>query len=184
MTTNGTSLAIKQTTQTAVIDWNSFSIGKAHAVSIDNPNGATLNRVTGAGIATIDGKLTGVGDVYLIDPHGVVVGRSGVVTTGGRFVASTLNITNDDFMRYFPQVSLTGKSDGKIINLGKIESTGSDVFLIASNKVANAGELRADKGLAQLAVGENVLIPLFERLGYSAYIQVGSSGTALNAGVI
>jgi len=36
MTTNGTTLAIKQTTQNAVIDWNSFSIGKAHAVSIDN----------------------------------------------------------------------------------------------------------------------------------------------------
>ncbi|MDR5755034.1 MULTISPECIES: filamentous hemagglutinin N-terminal domain-containing protein [unclassified Caballeronia] len=184
MVTNGTTLAIKQTTPTAVIDWNSFSIGKAHAVSIDNPNGATLNRVTGPGIATIDGKLAGVGDVYLLDPHGVVVGRTGVVTTGGRFVASTLNITNDDFMRYFPQVSLTGKSDGKIVNLGKIESTGSDVFLIASNKVVNAGELRADKGLAQLAVGENVLIPLYERLGYAAYIQVGSGGTALNAGVI
>ncbi|MFM0052513.1 two-partner secretion domain-containing protein [Caballeronia grimmiae] len=184
MTTNGTTLAIKQTSQNAVIDWNSFSIGKAHAVSIDNPNGATLNRVTGPGIATIDGKLTGVGDVYLIDPHGVVIGRTGVVTTTGRFVASTLNITNDDFMRYFPQVSLTGKSDGKVVNLGKIESSGSDVFLIASNKVVNAGELRADKGLAQLAVGENVLIPLFERLGYAAYIQVGSGGTALNAGVM
>ncbi|SAL83704.1 filamentous hemagglutinin-like protein [Caballeronia terrestris] len=184
MVTNGTTLAIKQTTPTAVIDWNSYSIGKAHAVSIDNPNGATLNRVTGPGIATIDGKLTGVGDVYLINPHGVVVGRTGVVTTGGRFVASTLNITNDDFMRYFPQVSLTGKSDGKIVNLGKIESSGSDVFLIASNKVVNAGELRADKGLAQLAVGENVLIPLYERLGYAAYIQIGSGGTALNAGVM
>ncbi|MFM0140227.1 two-partner secretion domain-containing protein [Caballeronia grimmiae] len=184
MTTNGTTLAIKQTTPTAVIDWNSFSIGKANAVSIDNPQGATLNRVTGPGIATIDGKLTGVGDVYLIDPHGVVIGRSGVVTTGGRFVASTLSITNDNFMQYFPQVALTGKSDGKVVNLGKIESTGSDVFLIASNKVVNAGELRADKGLAQLAVGQDVLIPLFERLGYAAYIQVGSGGTALNAGVI
>ncbi|WP_250456298.1 filamentous hemagglutinin N-terminal domain-containing protein [Caballeronia sp. ATUFL_M2_KS44] len=184
MTTNGTILAIKQTTPTAVIDWNSFSIGRAHAVSIDNPNGATLNRVIGPGVATIDGKLTGIGDVYLIDPHGVVVGRTGVVTTGGRFVASTLNITNDDFMRYFPQVSLTGKSDGKIVNLGKIESSGSDVFLIASNKVVNSGELRADKGLAQLAVGENVLIPLYERLGYAAYIQIGSGGTALNAGVM
>jgi filamentous hemagglutinin family protein len=78
MTTNGTTLAIKQTTPTAVIDWNSFSIGKANAVSIDNPKGATLNRVTGPGIATIDGKLTGIGDVYLIDPHGVVIGRSGL----------------------------------------------------------------------------------------------------------
>ncbi|SAL62354.1 two-partner secretion domain-containing protein [Caballeronia humi] len=184
MATNGTTLAITQTTPTAIIDWNSFVIGKAHAVSIDNPNGATLNRVTGPGVATIDGKLTGVGDVYLLDPHGVVVGRTGVVTTGGRFVASTLNVTNDDFMRYFPQVSLTGKSDGKIVNLGKIESTGSDVFLIASNKVVNAGELRADKGLAQLAVGEKVLIPLYERLGYIAYIELGSGGTALNAGVI
>jgi len=58
--------------------------------------------VTGPGIATIDGKLSGVGDVYLIDAHGVVVGRTGVVTTGGRFVASTLSITNDDFMHYYP----------------------------------------------------------------------------------
>lgn len=184
ITRNGATLTITQATPQAVIDWKGFSIGAGNAVTIDNPNGATLNRVTGASIARIDGKLTGAGDVYVIDPHGVVIGRTGVVTTGGRFVASTLNITNDDFMRNFPQVDLIGTSSGTVINLGKIGSSGSDVMLVASKKVVNAGEIRADNGVAELIVGQTVTIPLYDRLGYQASVQVSSGGDVVNAGMI
>ncbi|SAL07540.1 filamentous hemagglutinin outer membrane protein [Caballeronia arationis] len=115
MTRNGATLNIRQATPQAVIDWKSFSVGIGHTVSIDNPKGATLNRITGPSIARIDGKLTGVGDVYVLDPHGVVIGKTGVVATGGRFVASTLDISNGDFMRYYPQVNLVGTSSGTVV---------------------------------------------------------------------
>ncbi|WP_240324464.1 filamentous hemagglutinin N-terminal domain-containing protein, partial [Trinickia diaoshuihuensis] len=79
---NGTSLTVNQTSTRGVIDWNSFSIGNGSVVNIDNGSGATLNRVTGATPSSILGTLSATGSVYLINPQGVVIGRSGVVSTG------------------------------------------------------------------------------------------------------
>ena len=67
-------------------------------MSVNNGTGATLNRVTGRFARVIDGRLSATGSFYLINPQGVVIGASGVVTTGGRFVASTLDVGNDAFM--------------------------------------------------------------------------------------
>jgi hypothetical protein len=83
--------------------------------------------------------------VYLINPQAIVIGRSGVVATGGRFVASTLDVGNGDFMRNWPVVYFSGEPKG-VVNLGKISSSGGDVLLIAAKKVVNAGEISADNG--------------------------------------
>ena len=93
-----TSLTIKQTSNRGVVDWSSFSIGSGNPVTINNGAGATLNRVTGATATSILGTLSATGSVYLINPQGIVIGGSGVVSTGGRFVASTLDTNNAAFM--------------------------------------------------------------------------------------
>ena len=54
--------------------------------------------MTGASVSTIDGLLSGTGSVYLINPNGVIIGKTGVVNVGGTFVASTLDVTNGAFM--------------------------------------------------------------------------------------
>ncbi|WP_116135408.1 filamentous hemagglutinin N-terminal domain-containing protein, partial [Trinickia diaoshuihuensis] len=79
---NGTSLMVNQASTRGIIDWNSFSIGGGNVVNINNGSGATLNRVTGATPSSILGTLSATGSVYLINPQGVVIGRSGVVSTG------------------------------------------------------------------------------------------------------
>jgi hypothetical protein len=57
-----------------------------------------LNRVTGTALSQIDGKLSATGKLYLINPQSVVVGPTGIVSTGGRFVASGLGADNTAFM--------------------------------------------------------------------------------------
>ena len=47
--------------------------------------------------SSIDGVLSATGSVYLVNPSGVVVGPSGVVKTGGSFVASTLDVKDAEF---------------------------------------------------------------------------------------
>ncbi len=94
----GGSLSITQSTSKAIIDWNGFSIGSGGKVSFANGSGATLNRVTGAQVSSLDGLLSATGSVYLINPNGVIVGRSGVVNVGGSFVASTLDTSNAGFL--------------------------------------------------------------------------------------
>ncbi|MGC7532504.1 filamentous hemagglutinin N-terminal domain-containing protein, partial [Pandoraea pneumonica] len=42
--------------------------------------------------------LSATGSVYLLNPNGVVIGKSGVVNTGGNFLASTGRISNEEFL--------------------------------------------------------------------------------------
>jgi filamentous hemagglutinin family protein len=155
---NGANLDITQSGARGIIDWKSFSIGAGRTVSIDNGSGATLNRVTGNAMSTIDGTLKATGSVYLINPHGVLIGRSGVITTGGRFVASTLDADNNAFMSGFDYLSLQGTSNSAVVNLGKISSSGGDVFLVARRGVVNAGTIDAPNGTAELVTGSQVLL--------------------------
>lgn len=180
---NGTtSLTINQTSGRGVIDWDSFSIGSGNHVNIENGTGATLNRVTGANPSSILGSLSATGSVYLINPQGIVVGRSGVVATGGRFVASTLDPGNTAFMNG-GALAFSGPSNGKVVNLGNISSSGGDVFLIASKEVDNVGTLSAPKGTAEIAVGQQVLLN-DSAAGQQLFVQTASDGTIVNRGAI
>ncbi|MFL9964348.1 filamentous hemagglutinin N-terminal domain-containing protein [Paraburkholderia sediminicola] len=180
----GNGLVITQPGSTrGVIDWSSFSIGRNNSVTFDNGSGATLNRVTGGSPSAILGRLSATGSLYVINPQGIVVGPSGAITTGGRFVASTLDICNDAFMQGSGSLALSGSSNAAVINLGKISSSGGDVFLIARNDVINAGTVAAPNGTAELAAGEQVLLQ--DSAGSKqVFVQTGSQGTVINRGHI
>ncbi|MFM0722702.1 filamentous hemagglutinin N-terminal domain-containing protein [Paraburkholderia strydomiana] len=180
----GNGLVITQPGSTrGVIEWNSFSIGRNNSVAFDNGSGATLNRVTGGSPSAILGRLSATGSLYVINPQGIVVGASGVVTTGGRFVASTLDICDDAFMKGGGALTLSGNSGASVINLGRISSSGGDVFLIARDAVINDGTVSAPNGTAELAAGGQVLL---QDSGSSrqVFVQSGNHGTVLNRGHI
>ena len=46
--------------------------------------------------SAIHGNLSANGTVFLINPHGILFGRGSNVNVGG-LVASTLNLSDDDF---------------------------------------------------------------------------------------
>ncbi|WP_121323822.1 filamentous hemagglutinin N-terminal domain-containing protein [Paraburkholderia sp. RAU2J] len=181
MTSGTTSLTIDQSSSRGVIDWHSFSIGNGNTVAFNNGSGATLNRVTGGDPSSILGKLTATGSLYLINPQGILVGPSGVVSTGGRFVASTLDICNDAFINGGAALTLSGKSAASVINLGRISSSGGDVFLIARQAVINAGTVKAPSGTVELAAGETVLLQ-DSASSRQVFVQAGSHGTVVNEG--
>ena len=180
-----TSLTINQTSNRGVIDWNSFSIGGGNHVSINNGTGATLNRVTGATASSILGTLSATGSVYLINPQGIVIGSSGVISTGGRFVASTLDTDNAAFMNG-SALTFSGPSGtptGTVANLGKIATSGGDVFLIANKEVDNVGSISAPKGTVEIAAAQQVLLQDSTQ-SQQVLVQKGSIGTVVNRGVV
>ncbi len=183
ITRNGANLDITQSGDRGVINWNGFSIGAGRTVSINNGSGATLNRVTGSEMSTIDGKLTATGSVYLINPQGVLVGRSGVITTGGRFVASTLDTDNDSFMEGSYYLTLAGNSNASVVNLGKISSTGGDVFLVSRNRVVNVGTVEAPNGTAEFAAGSEVYLT-DSAYGQQVSVAAPSNGRVVNVGTV
>ena len=115
--TSPTSLTISQSSRTGIVNWSSFSVGQGYQVHFNNGSGATLNRVTGNVPSSINGVVSGTGSVYLINPSGVVVGPSGVVKTGGSFVASTLDVKDADF-RAGGTLTFSGNSNAAVVNLG------------------------------------------------------------------
>jgi filamentous hemagglutinin family protein len=180
---SGSSLTVNQSSSRAIINWAGFSIGSGGSVQFNNGSGATLNRVTGFSASTIDGLLSGTGSVYLINPNGVIVGKSGKVDVGGTFAASTLDVSNAAFMGG-GDLTFSGTSSAAVVNYGKIGSLGGDVALIAA-RVENDGEIDAAKGDVGLAAGYKVLLrDAALNDGKFAVLVGGLNTSATNTGVI
>ena len=118
-------MKVTQGTDKAIVNWNGFSIGQNNSVEFVQPSSssAILNRVTGKTTSTIAGSLTANGQVYLINPNGIAITSSGTVKVGGGFVASTLDISDDDFLDGNLSFSGDGSSAGVtnevIISIGR-----------------------------------------------------------------
>jgi filamentous hemagglutinin family protein len=148
-------LIVNQNTDRAVINWNSFSIANGELTKFVQPSSssAVLNRVVTANPSAIYGTLQANGNVYLINPGGVLVGAGGVVNTAS-FVASTHDINTDEFMKG-GQLNFKGNSDASVVNEGNITARDGDVFLIAK-EVKNEGQLMAKDGTVGMVSGTEV----------------------------
>jgi len=148
-------LIVIQNTDRAVINWNSFSIANGELTRFVQPSSssAVLNRVVTANPSAIYGTLQANGNVYLINPGGVLVGAGGVVNTAS-FVASTHDIGTEEFMKG-GQLNFNGNSDASVVNQGNITAREGDVFLIAKD-VRNEGQLMAKDGTVGMVSGTEV----------------------------
>ncbi|MCX7066809.1 MAG: filamentous hemagglutinin N-terminal domain-containing protein [Methylococcales bacterium] len=123
-TPNAGQMQIDQTSQQAIINWQGFFIAPNEAVNIQQPNAqaALLNRVVGADASQIQGQLHANGQVYLVNPNGVLFGKTAQVDVGG-LIASTHNIKDADFLngvQHFTQDNATGT----VSNQGTIQADG------------------------------------------------------------
>ncbi|MGY5776270.1 MBG domain-containing protein [Rhizobium sp. LEGMi135b] len=153
-------LTINQTSGSAVVNWQSFNVGKANRVTFVQPdaNAAILNRVTGETSSTIAGQITANGQVYLINPNGIAITSSGTVNTGA-FVASTLGISDDDFMS--GQRNFTGNgASAPVTNAGSITINRGGYMALIGGTVANAGVITVPMGKAALGSGEQATLDL------------------------
>ncbi len=177
---SGSSLSITQSSSKAVIDWTGFSIGSGGKVDFANGAGATLNRVTGSSASALDGLLSATGSLFLINPNGVLIGKNGVVQTGGSFVASTQDLSDTAFLKG-GDLTFTGASNAAIVNEGKVGSLGGDVALIAAS-VTNTGSVAAANGAAGLVSGYSVLMRDASLDNGQFSVLLGGAGTSVTNG--
>lgn len=143
---------IEQLSNKAVINWDDFSIDPGELVKFihQNSSDVTLNRVTGDTVSQIRGALTANGNIFLINPNGIVFGAGAEVDVAG-LLATTFDIADQDFMN--GQFNFSGElmNNASITNQGKIEvGDGGFVYLIAPN-VENTGHIIANVGRVTLA---------------------------------
>jgi filamentous hemagglutinin family protein len=175
---------INQSSHRAIVNWQSFSIQPGETTRFNQPSSsaAILNRVVGGNPSQLLGNLSANGQVYLINPNGVLVGAGATIHTGA-FVASTRDVSNIQFMQGGP-LDFTGTSGAAITNLGSIHAAQGDVQLIAFT-VDNQGNLGAPRGTAGLSSGTHVLFaPADSQRILVRPEAVNSGGSVANSGVI
>ena len=108
----------------AIINWNRFSIAAGETTQFVQPSvsSSVLNRVL-SDPSTIYGTLNSNGQVFLVNPSGIIVGSGGRIDAGG-IVLSTGNISNPDFLggnlRFDPPPPST-----PIVISGRLDATGN-----------------------------------------------------------
>jgi filamentous hemagglutinin family protein len=153
--TSGNQLLITNSPGT-ILNWQSFSImpGELTKFLQQSSSSSVLNRITGQNPSQILGALQSNGKVFLINPNGIVFGAGSHVDVNG-LVASSLNISNADFLAGHLKFSSAG-TPGNISNSGGITTpSGGQVYLIAPN-VTNSGIITSPGGDVLLAAGRSV----------------------------
>lgn len=150
-------LTITQTSNSATIHWQSFNVGASESVRFVQPSSSavTLNRVLGSDPSQILGRLSANGQVFLINPNGILFGRGASVNVGG-LVASTLNLADTDFLagRYQFQSS----SGSTVRNQGTIQTPEGGYVALLGNQVFNDGAINSPQGSVALAAGNAVTL--------------------------
>jgi len=172
---------IHQHTDKAVIHWEDFSIQHGEKVQVFQPSkkGALLNRVTGKNPSEIYGSLSSNGKVFLLNKNGIFIGPEGRIDTAG-FIASTLELEDRQFMTG-DSLLFSGCSEASIVNLGRIETHGGDLFVLA-RRVENHGVLKANEGIVGIAGATEVILK--EDSPEQIYIRPQAKGTVTNEGTI
>jgi len=165
--TAGNVTTINQATQRLAIDWTSLSTRANEALVFNQPNAQAiaLNRITGSSPSELLGSLTANGQVFILNPNGVLFGAGSQVNVGG-LVASTLNMSNADFMA--GNNVFTG-SGGSVVNQGTLNAGQGGYLALLAPEVRNEGVMTATLGTALLAAGNKVTLNLDNGslLGYS-----------------
>ncbi|MFT5448998.1 MAG: filamentous hemagglutinin family protein, partial [Gammaproteobacteria bacterium] len=159
-TPNATTTVVQQQSHSLVVNWQTFNVAKNELVQFNQPSASAsvLNRVLNQTASQIFGSVNANGKVFLLNPSGVVIGKSARVNVGSLFMSS-LDINDDDFMNgRYQFAKKDGSPAGAIINRGLIQAaTGGSVTLVGE-QVSNEGVIVADAGHVNLAAGRTATV--------------------------
>ena len=137
---NSVTTNITGTANNNVIKWQDYSVANGETVHYDAKN--YLNLVTGGSSSAIHGAISGTGNIYLVNPNGVIFGKTASVNVGSLHVSTQdLSAVNDAAFAASGtspiNTSVAGLTD--VVNMGSITATNVEVvgksirFLNAAN---------------------------------------------------
>ncbi|MHB1881021.1 MAG: YDG domain-containing protein, partial [Acidithiobacillus sp.] len=164
---------ITQQSNRLSMNWQSFNVASHQTVNFVQPNASSLavNHILGNQGSTILGHVNANGQVWLINPNGILFGQSAQVNVGG-LVASTLNPSRNGATTTF-----SGSGSGQVINEGTIHAASGGYVALIGNQVSNQGTIIAQLGTVALAGGSKVSVTF----SGSQLVQVVVNKNTLNA---
>ncbi|HZS22701.1 MAG TPA: filamentous hemagglutinin N-terminal domain-containing protein, partial [Pseudonocardiaceae bacterium] len=180
--TGGTT-TVQQQSQSLSLNWQGFSVAPTETVQFVQPSttAIALNRVIGNDASQIYGHLTANGQVFLINPNGVLFAPSAQVNVGG-LVASSLNISDADFLagNYKFQTgsssSSTSPAPASVINQGTIAASAGGSVALLGGQVSNQGTITAQLGTVALAAGSAMTLDFHGNKLMSVKVDQGAIG--------
>lgn len=197
-------VSIKQTADKAILNWETFNVGRDTTVAFQqDASWALMNKVgNSTAPSQIQGQIKGDGTVMILNGNGVVFSGSSQVNvrnlvaaatdfsdeqfrTGGLYSGSNPAFTN-------AQGAIRVEQGAQLNTAAPATSTaGGGYVLLLGKEVDNAGTIVTPKGQALLAAGDSFTI----RKGYGTdgsptsttrgnEVTIGGTGTVTNSGVI
>lgn len=127
---NAVTTSITGTTLNNVIKWNDYSVKAGETVNYDGRN--YLNIVTGGSSSAINGTINNSGgDIYLVNPNGVLMGKTASVNVGNLYVStqetSTVGAGAFETSGTAPlSTTAVGKAD--VVNMGSVSANKVEVY--------------------------------------------------------
>ena len=160
---NGKTTTVNQSGDKLIVNWNNMDVGTSETLTFNQPGtrSTVLNRINSPDATSILGTLNANGQVFIVNPNGVLIGNNGSVNVGS-LVASSLNISDAEFKMNW--LNFSGDGRGAVVNNGTIQAKES-VGLMGAGKVENNGRIQSDTGDVVLAAGGSfTLVPGGSRL--------------------
>jgi filamentous hemagglutinin family protein len=181
LATQGSQLTVSNSNGT-ILNWQSFNIGAAAGVHFEQAGAASkvLNRVLGHDPSHILGSLTSNGQVWLLNPNGVLFGAGARVDVAG-LVASTLRLNDSDFLAGRYRFSSGEGAGATVRNEGSLRTSFGGQIVLLGERVENTGEARAEGGSVTLAAARRVELVDTGLPNLAVQVEV-PAGEALNLG--
>jgi filamentous hemagglutinin family protein len=181
---SGTITNINQASQDLSLNWATFNIATRETVNFVQPSVSAIavNRILDTNGTQILGHLNANGQVYLINPNGILFGRGAQVNVGG-LIASTLDVS--DAASSGTTKSFSGTGSGSVVNEGTITAaTGGSVVLLG-NRTGNTGVITAELGTVALGAGRAATLTFNgDRLVHMQIDQSVLNSVAQNGGLL
>lgn len=157
--TTNASLVVHQTDDHAVINWESFDIGRnawTHFDQQGHTDWVALNRIYDSNPSQIFGRLTADGRVYLLNRNGILFGADSQVNVHS-MIASSLDLSDENFTNNVLHFQAEDPaSQSYVSNHGEIYAeAGGRIYLLAPN-VENSGRIETPLGQVALAAGTDI----------------------------
>ncbi|EKU72127.1 YDG domain-containing protein [Selenomonas sp. F0473] len=182
---SGATTSIGSSDTNNVISWADYSVGNGEIVQYDGgaQTNNYLNIVRGGNSSVINGNITGGNNVYIVNPNGVIFGKTASVNVGNLYVstqdtAALSAMTSWDGSNPLG-ASPVGKAD--VVNMGNVTAIGVEVvgksirFLNAANVHSTSVVMHTDTANDGTAhIGYKTTAPT------SGYTVNGSAATPAN----
>ncbi|OWY34774.1 YDG domain-containing protein [Herbaspirillum aquaticum] len=154
---SGTTTTVTQSSQSMSANWQSFNTARGETVNFVQPSASAVavNRIHDTNPTQFFGQLNANGQVYLINPNGILFGAGAQVNVGG-LVASTLDMSDASLASASRRFS--GNGTGSIVNQGDINVASGGYVAFIGNTVSNQGNITAPSGAVMLGAGNDVTL--------------------------